>query len=131
MFRVAAFIFTCALSSQNVFAQEADCANAQDQASLNICAQQSYRASDAALNKSYAALSQKVSKEGLAKLKTAQRAWINYRDAQCEFESYGTADGSVHPMIGSACLDQLTQAQTERLNLQLNCVEGDLSCGNQ
>lgn len=131
MLRVSAVAFICALFSQSGFAQDVDCANAQDQTSMNDCAAQSYRASDAALNKTYAALGKTVSKAGLAKLKTAQRAWISYRDAQCEFESAGTDDGSVHPMIVSTCLDQLTQAQTERLNQQLNCVEGDLSCGNQ
>jgi uncharacterized protein YecT (DUF1311 family) len=108
-----------------------DCANPQDQSSMNICADRAYKASDAELNAAYKALTESVSAEGREKLQAAQRAWITFRDAQCSFETMGTADGSVHPMVLSGCLDEVTRAQTARLVAQLNCAEGDLSCGGQ
>ncbi|PZQ96860.1 MAG: hypothetical protein DI533_14940 [Cereibacter sphaeroides] len=117
------------LAGQSAFAQ--DCANAQDQTTMNICAGQSYKAADAELNATYKTLMVSVSPDGGKRLKAAQRAWIAYRDAECAFETLGTADGSIHSMIVSGCLEDLTRAQTARLNAQLNCQEGDLSCGGQ
>ncbi len=112
-------------------AQDNDCENASDQATLNRCAERSYRASDARLNETYRALEQRVSPAGLSKLKAAQRAWLAYRDAQCAFNAAGSEGGSVHPMVLSMCLDTLTKAQTEQLDNQLRCQEGDASCGGQ
>ncbi|HXZ10643.1 MAG TPA: lysozyme inhibitor LprI family protein, partial [Paraburkholderia sp.] len=54
-----------------------------------------------------------------------------WRDAQCDFNTLGSAGGSVHPMVHSICLTQLTQAQTKLLDEQLHCEEGDTSCGGQ
>jgi uncharacterized protein YecT (DUF1311 family) len=112
-------------------AQTVDCANASTQLAMNECAERSFKAADAELNSTYKALTQKVTKPGLAKLKSAERAWIAYRDAQCAFETAGTEDGSIHPMVVSSCLEGLTRAQTKRLAGQMNCEEGDLSCGGQ
>lgn len=119
------------LMGSTAFAQNEDCANASTQMELNSCADRSFRAADAELNRTYRALEQRVTTPGAAKLKAAQRAWIAYRDAQCTFESAGTEGGSIHPMIVSGCLETLTRAQTERLAGQLNCEEGDTSCGGQ
>ena len=98
---------------------------------MNECAERSFQAADAELNSTYNALKQKVTEAGLAKLKSAGRAWNLYRDAQCAFESAGTQDGSVRAMVASFCREGLTRAQTKRLAAQLNCEEGDLSCGGQ
>lgn len=112
-------------------AQTVDCANASTQLAMNECAGRSFRAADAELNSTYKALTQKVTKPRLAKLKSAERAGIAYRDAQCAFETAGTEDGSIHPMVVSSCFEGLTRAQTKRLAGQMNCEEGDLSCGGQ
>lgn len=112
-------------------AQTLDCDQAQTQAAMNTCAEQALQAADADLNQSYAALMNQITPEGQAALRSAQRAWIAYRDAQCSFESAGSAGGSAHAMVVSSCLDALTRAQTARLSAQLNCQEGDLSCGGQ
>ncbi|MGF6603931.1 uncharacterized protein YecT (DUF1311 family) [Paraburkholderia sp. GAS448] len=56
---------------------------------------------------------------------------MSWRDAQCRFNTPGSADGSVHPMACTRCLDQLTQTQTKLLDGQLHCPEGDTSCGGQ
>jgi Lysozyme inhibitor LprI len=72
-----------------------------------------------------------VGKPGQAKLQKAERAWLAYRDAQCDFDTMGTSTGSIYPMIYAGCLNALTQTQMEHLNQQLHCKEGDLSCGGQ
>jgi len=98
---------------------------------MNECAERSFQAADAELNSTYNTLKQQVTEAGLVKLKSAERAWNLYRDAQCAFESAGTQDGSVHAMVASSCREGLTRAQTKRLAAQLNCEEGDASCGGQ
>ena len=112
-------------------AADVNCKDPVDQMSMNICAGRDYKSSDKKLNTAYQALSKTITPGGLQKLKSAQKAWIAYRDAQCDFDTSGHEDGSIYPMIQSLCLDALTQAQTTHLNEQLHCEEGNLSCGNQ
>jgi uncharacterized protein YecT (DUF1311 family) len=119
------------ISGGLALAADVDCRNPLDQASMNICADRDFKVADRKLNETYRALSAKTSKAGRDKLQKAQRAWVNWRDAQCRFNTLGSADGSVHPMVYALCLDQLTQAQTKLLDGQLHCQEGDTSCGGQ
>ncbi|KVM03612.1 hypothetical protein WJ56_10895 [Burkholderia ubonensis] len=109
---------------------QANCANAADQASMSACAERAYRKSDAELNRAYEAVTARVrANRPLAeKLVSAQRAWVAYRDAECGFSSAGAEGGSVHPMVVSMCLDDLTKARTESLQGYLSCEEGDLAC---
>jgi uncharacterized protein YecT (DUF1311 family) len=108
-----------------------DCNGIGTQADMNICERKNLENADARLNAAYNKLAAKVSAAGKAKLVDAQRAWIKYRDLQCEFESLGTNGGSIHGMIVGQCLTEMTAAQTKRLERQLNCEEGDTSCGGQ
>jgi uncharacterized protein YecT (DUF1311 family) len=113
------------------FAAGIDCKNPSDQATMTICADQDYKAADKKLNETYRALLAAVTKPGQSKLQNAERAWVAYRDAQCDFDTMDHRDGSIYPMIHASCLSTLTQAQTEHLNQQLHCEEGNLSCGGQ
>ncbi len=108
-----------------------DCQNAQTQMALDDCAGQQFHQADAALNTAYKTLMGKITPAGQTSLRVAEKSWLAYRDNQCSFETLGTADGSVHPMVQAACRTELTKAQTARLHAQLTCTEGDLSCGGQ
>lgn len=108
-----------------------NCGDLATQAEMNICANQELQKADAALNAAYKQLLAKTSPEGQASLRKAEKSWIAYRDNQCAFETLGTADGSIHPMMVSECETELTQAQAKRLSAQLQCQEGDVSCGGQ
>jgi uncharacterized protein YecT (DUF1311 family) len=114
-----------------VFAAEKECGEMRTQMEMNDCEGRKFKKADAALNAAYAKLSAKVSVEGKAKLVEAQRAWIKYRDAQCAFETHGTVTGSIHPLEVALCETELTEEQTKRLDRQLNCGDGDPSCGGQ
>ena len=127
----SSFVLPLLVVSGPASAADVDCTDPADQMTMNICADHDLKASDKMLNAAYQALLKKLSPEGRQKLKLAQNAWIAYRDAQCEFDTFGSRNGSIFPMIHSACLDTLTQAQTKVLNQQLECQEGDVSCGNQ
>ena len=111
------------------FAQ--NCSNPQTQMDLNLCSYKDYQEADAALNAAYKELAAKVSPAGRSSLLKAEKSWMAYRDNQCAFETLGTIDGSINPMMVNECEGELTIAQTKRLEAQLHCEEGDLSCGGQ
>lgn len=98
---------------------------------MNACAAQDFKQADAALNAAYTKLMGKITSDGQASLRAAQIAWLAYRDKECAFETRGSAEGSVNPMVLLNCKTALTQAQTKRLDAQLSCQEGDASCGGQ
>lgn len=108
-----------------------NCADPQTQTDMNICSYRDFQKADAALNASYRALLGKISPAGQTKLRQAERDWVSYRDAQCGFETMGTQGGTIHPLVRNQCETALTEAQTKRLEAQLHCQEGDVSCGGQ
>ena len=106
------------------------CGNASTQTDLNLCADQAYRKSDAELNAAYRTVTARLKDDQttLAKLQSAQKAWLFFRDAECAFSSSSTSGGSAYPMVLSMCLDKLTRARTQELRAYLKCEEGDTSC---
>lgn len=108
-----------------------ECSGLDTQTAMNLCEGENFKQADAELNATYAKLVSKISATGQSKLREAQKAWIKYRDAQCEFNTMGTMGGSIHSMMLWQCLSDLTAQQTKRLQHQLNCPEGDVSCGGQ
>ncbi|MBL8584610.1 MAG: DUF1311 domain-containing protein [Rhizobiaceae bacterium] len=111
-------------------AQAQDCANAEDQATLNQCADQAYDQADKALNAAYRKVEQRLADapDRRKQLVAAQRAWIAFRDAECGFRSSAVAGGSIEPMIYSGCLEDLTKVRTGQFDAYLACEEGDMSC---
>jgi uncharacterized protein YecT (DUF1311 family) len=83
------------------------------------------------LNAVYNKLRAKISDAGKNKLQVAQQSWLHFRDQECEFETMGTVGGSIHSMIVAICLARLTDQRVKDLDAQLNCQEGNLSCGGQ
>lgn len=97
---------------------------------LNICAHADYVAADAKLNEAYRKIVSAVSNDpdGKKLLQTAQRVWIAFRDAECEFVNVDSKNGSIYPMLMSECLTEFTEARTKQLSGYLDCEEGDLNC---
>ncbi len=114
--------------SPPAWAQACD-ANA-DQMTLNQCADEDYRAADAELNERYRAVVTRLADSPDAKnlLTVAQRAWIEFRNGECAFVASSVEGGSIHPMIASGCLAEMTRARSAELKGFLECEEGDLSC---
>lgn len=110
------------------------CQSAQTQLDLNQCYCDEYKRADADLNKVYQQLLSVNAREQefTEKLKTAQRAWIVFRDAQLE-SLYSAADpyvqyGSVYLMCYCLAQKELTLQRTQQLKRMLNPKEGD-PCG--
>ncbi|KQZ13404.1 MULTISPECIES: lysozyme inhibitor LprI family protein [unclassified Mesorhizobium] len=117
-----------ALSSTAARAE--DCTEAPDQMSANECADKAYQASDAELNKLYKQIEGRLKDDADTRklLVTAQKAWIGFRDAECDFSSSGVAEGSAYPATVSMCLDGITQGRIDTFRGYLDCEEGDMSC---
>ena len=107
---------------------EVDCDNAETQMAMNICADRDYQDADAALNVAYkeALVAARAADESVKDmgetyvgavdaLKRAQRAWIGYRDGQCELAGFEARGGSMEPMLVSGCLADLTRKRTAEL----------------
>ncbi|MHB0951799.1 MAG: lysozyme inhibitor LprI family protein [Allorhizobium sp.] len=106
---------------------QVDCENPMTQFDMNVCSDRDYREADASLNAQWA-VTKNVVKEWDESLKSlgliakaeqsllkSQRAWIQYRDGQCETEEAGVQGGSMAPMVYSSCLADLTRKRTEEL----------------
>ncbi|MFZ5671918.1 MAG: lysozyme inhibitor LprI family protein [Pseudomonadota bacterium] len=128
----AAFLAAALTVSASAPAAQADaCDNATGgQAGLDQCYDQLFKKSDAELNKLYKQIEVRLKGDAATTklLVTAQRAWVAFRDAECNFQSAGAQGGSVGPMIYSICLDGLTQSRIKDFQGYLKCEEGDTSC---
>lgn len=102
-----------------------DCGKAETQNEMTYCAEQDYLAADKALNAQWKLTKKLVvdfdrqldanargAEEALMK---AQRAWIAYRDGQCEAAGFAAHGGSMEPMLIYACQAELTTARTAEL----------------
>ena len=106
-------------------AQSVDCANTSIQLELNYCAEQDWQAADADLNRVYKdtmaamkAMDQSLPPElrGAAEtLRDAQRAWITFRDKNCNLAGYPMRGGSAEPLLIYGCLRQMTLDRTAEL----------------
>ena len=102
-----------------------DCAEPVTTADMSACARAELDAADTALNLAWKAalahaeeldsyLSEGEEKTADALL-TAQRAWIDYRDGQCEGEGFYARGGSLEPLLVATCKARMTRERTEEL----------------
>ena len=90
--------------------------HAQSQPEMNQQANEEFVKADNALNKVYKQLLSKIDKQSREKLKAAQRAWIEFRDADADLAADLEArGGSMWPLICSTRRCELTEARTKEL----------------
>ncbi|MER8376643.1 lysozyme inhibitor LprI family protein [Mesorhizobium sp. M1396] len=108
-----------------------DCANAQDQATMNECAGKDFAASDKKLNDAYRQIEGRLKDNAASKklLVNAQRAWVAFRDAECNFQG-GPPEtaGSIRPMVIANCQAGLTEKRLKDFQGYLHCEEGVMDC---
>ena len=122
MVRIAILIGLFALPAA---AQDIDCANAQAQQELNACAYQAWEVADAELNEAYkAAIAARKDMDANMPedlqgadeaLREAQRAWVAYRDLNCESAGFPMRGGSAEPLLIYGCMEQMTIDRTAEL----------------
>ncbi len=106
------------------FAQDVVCNPGGNQLELNTCADQEFKKADAELNAVYRQIVTRLAGEpvALAKVKAAQRLWVQLRDADLEARYPVGADenprflyGSMYPMLYSGAKAALTTTRTAYL----------------
>ena len=107
-----------------------NCDNAADQATMNQCASLQQATADKELNTLYQQITSRLkgNPDGKKLLVGAQRSWVAFRDAECQFSASGVEGGSVYPLIYSNCVTELTKARVQTFKTYLKCQEGDLGC---
>lgn len=121
------------LAAPSAAAQSIDCTTTSIQQEMNWCAEQDWQAADARLNAAYAdamAVAKDLDlslpddlKGAAASLKSAQRAWIPFRDAACAAEGYAMRGGSAEALLVYGCLARLTAQRAD--DLEMMAMTGD------
>lgn len=92
------------------------CKDMKTQREMSECLASAYRDADQNLNALYASLKNKL-EPGDCQLQEAQRAWIKYRDANCEAEAGVYEGGLIQPAVRSGCLERVTQVRIAELHV--------------
>lgn len=92
----------------------------QDQQTMNRQAEADAAVADKELNTVYKKVLAALDDEGKALLKTSQRAWIAYRDAEAKFAADEMRGGSAAPLLYSGALASLTKERVKRLRQSLD-----------
>jgi len=108
----------------------------QTQAELNTMQYESYKKTDKKLNEVYQAIlkAYKSDPEFIKNLRTSQRIWITFREAEVKVKYPNREDGyygTIHPLCVSLYLEDLTLDRISTLNLWLKgSEEGDACSGS-
>ncbi|MES2708247.1 MAG: lysozyme inhibitor LprI family protein [Verrucomicrobiota bacterium] len=98
--------------------------DAESQVEMKQQAAEAFEKADKKLNEVYRELSAKIDSESLAKLKTAQRAWVEFRDAETDFQGdLAARGGTIMSLIRSIKLKELTEERTKSLQAALESVK--------
>ncbi len=107
-----------------------NCGDKTNQTDMNICAGHAYSRADGELNSVYKQIAGRLKGDpDTAKLLVAaQKAWIGFRDAECNFSSSTVQGGTAYPFISNSCLYNKTRSRIQELKLYLKCTDGDMDC---
>lgn len=107
------------------------CENIKSSDQIYLCSKQSWEISDSNLNKEYKKLLSSVNtqyashevlkNEYINKIKSSQRAWVDFRDKNCEVFSYQIEVGTqAYETTMNSCKDKMTQERIKDLISILN-----------
>jgi uncharacterized protein YecT (DUF1311 family) len=92
------------------------CANAVSTAEMIKCLDKAYEAADRDLNALYGRIQKVVDPDELRALVSAERLWLQYRDATCQAEYKLFGGGTAGPPTRLACLVAETRARHASLS---------------
>ena len=124
---VSLFLLIGSGAATAAFAQDkkVNCTDPQTQMEMTQCAGEDYDKADKDLNVEYQKLRKllgerdKVADENgkgaVDALVAAQRAWVAYRDANCNLAGFQARGGSMEPQLVASCLAQMSRDRTQEL----------------
>jgi uncharacterized protein YecT (DUF1311 family) len=91
---------------------------------MKLCAAKRFKQADDELNSVYRRLMSKLDDEGhKTALRTAQQAWLKYRDSNCDFESYLNRGGTIYSVVVTHCMASMTSSRTKELKEEIADLE--------
>lgn len=124
---VSLFLLVGSVAATAAFAQDkkVNCADPQTQMEMTQCAGEDYDKADKDLNVEYQKLRKLLGERDKAAdengkgsvdaLVAAQRAWVAYRDANCNLAGFQARGGSMEPQLVASCLAQMSRDRTQEL----------------
>jgi uncharacterized protein YecT (DUF1311 family) len=94
-----------------------DCKGLQTQADMNVCSYRDYLRADIELNRTWDAVTKKVSKDApvFRMLLDGQKAWLTYRGKQCDVWAKWYEGGTIAALIINTCLTDITKFRVKEL----------------
>ena len=104
--------------------QKRDPCKGETTADMKLCSAGRYKLADDELNRVYRRLLAKLDDENhRTTLKTAQQAWLKYRDTNCDFVSYLNRGGSIYSVVVTECMIDMTNSRRKELNEEIHTLE--------
>jgi len=104
--------------------QKSDPCKGETTFEMKVCAAKKYKEADDELNKVYRDLMSKLDSEGhKTSLKTAQQAWLKYRDSHCEFVGYLNQGGTFYSVVLTDCRTSLTSSRTKEMKEEIERLD--------
>jgi uncharacterized protein YecT (DUF1311 family) len=95
------------------------CSSETTTAGMRSCENQRYERAQKALDAAYDELMKKLDDTGKAKLRSAQSAWLQFRQADADFEADTARGGTLAPLIKITVMADLTEARAAELKKAL------------
>jgi uncharacterized protein YecT (DUF1311 family) len=95
--------------------QDGACSNAQSTAAMRECEIARLKAAEAGMNAAYKSLSAKLDQRGREKLRSSQQAWLEFRDAEADYQADAERGGTLAPLIAETVKADLTEARRREL----------------
>ena len=96
---------------------------------MALCAWYGYYKKDVALNDTYRELMRRlVSTDVKEALRKSQRAWLEFRDAQCVFSSGDWEGGSFRRVAIAICWEGMTEVREKEFSEILKCNADEGPC---
>jgi uncharacterized protein YecT (DUF1311 family) len=95
------------------------CSSETTTAGMRNCENLRYERAQQALDSVYAGLMKRLDETGKEKLRTAQSAWLQFRQAEADFQAQVAEGGTLAPLIKITVLADLTEARAAELKKSL------------
>ena len=111
----------CRLAESMALDPPPDCAKRTTQFDLNVCSFREYLRSDIELNRTWDAVGKRHKGSSVFRLVLdSQRAWLSYRDKQCDIWAKWYEGGTIASLVINTCLTDITKFRIEELKQLLD-----------
>ena len=93
----------------------APCGAETTTAAMRNCENQRYERAQTELDATYSNLTKQLDEMGKAKLRAAQSAWLQFRQAEADFEANTAVGGTLAPLLRITAMADLTEARNAEL----------------